>query len=155
MSDNQSTSVISPVNTALVATVRAKRDVELTSTIRQINALSRLPEGWNGYAVAQPNPIAIEEAVLWLPLMHLEAQQVSPQWLSPHVSASEEGDVVLEWQCGPRSLTVYISPDGADVIQDSGMGGPDAMGDGEANTPAERKALWRWLLNVEPASSHE
>jgi hypothetical protein len=63
----------------------------------------------------------------------------------PHVSASPNGEVVLEWWSVVRKLTVYVGEDSRDYVQ---VWGPDIdrnMNDGEVRGGEELADLLRWL----------
>ncbi len=129
-----------------IAAGRNKQATLLARTLGSIVALRRLGENWNGHDAAAPMPTALLKAVSWTQMMSDEVWNRGWVWHEPHISASEEGEVVLEWWQAPKSLTVYVSPEGMDYIQDNGMGGPAEMGDGSANTTNERLAMWQWMF---------
>lgn len=64
--------------------------------------------------------------------------------LQPHVTASVDGDVVLEWWVGSHKLTIYVSAERVDYVK---VWGPDVdteMVDGELKL-ADLPRLWTWL----------
>src|SRR2546430_297551 len=81
----------------------------LSSTWKRLEALYDLEENWNGYEVSAPNPDAVEHAKQWLQAMYRDVKSQGYTWLSPHVSANEDGIVVLEWVKGRKRLSVFIS----------------------------------------------
>src|SRR5215216_5698675 len=73
----------------------------LAPTLRKIESLKRLGENWNGHDVAAPDPIAILKAIAWIQSAFDEVLNRGWVWHEPHISASEEGEVVLEWWQAP------------------------------------------------------
>lgn len=130
----------------LVPTLPSDESHPLSSTWKRLDALYDLEENWNGSDVAAPNPDAIERAKAWLQNLYLETKAKSQQWLSPHVTANEEGAVAFEWAKGKKRLVVYIGPEDAWYIKAWGPSVLTEMMDGEAKTTEDRLALWSWFL---------
>lgn len=120
-------------------------DRVLLSSLKQaVNQLSNLGENWDGFGSAKPKLASIRYATICAELLFLEASATGLPWSQPHVSASEEGDVVFEWWSGAHKLTVYANEAGADFIQ---VWGPDIVEDMK-DGPIENgtfEGLWRWL----------
>jgi len=133
---------------ALNRNFRVGRGVpDLPLTIERINALRELPQGWNSYDAAAPNPEAISHAILWVRQIALDASLASLRWSEPHVSADAEGDVVLEWWQGDKKLTIYVSADSVHFVKVWGPNIVDDMADGQVSSEIKRRALWRWLMD--------
>lgn len=67
-------------------------------------------------------------------------------WIEPHKTTGESGESSLEWWCGSRELTVYISTSGsADYVISWGADPDTEMSDGELGKPWTFKMLWSWL----------
>lgn len=118
----------------------------LYSTLQSLEALYDLGENWNGYEVSAPNPDSIEKAKQWLHEIHNDAKCNNHRWFSPHVTANEEGDIVLEWVRGRKRLSVYISSSEAWYIKAWGPSIQYEMSDGTVTTASDRIALWTWIL---------
>ena len=63
------------------------------------------------------------------------------------MTASAEGEVVLEWWYGDKGLTIYIDNQSAVYLKDWGADINTEMEDGYANSPSIRLALWKWLMS--------
>lgn len=114
-------------------------------TWNQLEALYDLSENWNGYDVLAPNPDAIEHAKAWLQKLYRDTENENLKWISPHVSANEDGHVAFEWARGRKRLTIYVSSNEAWYIKAWGPHIVNDMTDGEANSSKERIPLWSWL----------
>ena len=86
--------------------------IKIDELYRRLIALSELPEGWNGEGFAKPMLDAITRAIRWEMKLFKTAASDGVSLPTPHVSASAQGEVVLEWWRGERKITVYIAPDG-------------------------------------------
>ena len=117
----------------------------LSPTWTRLEALHDLTANWNGGDIPAPAPDAIENARGWINSFYLDAKRGNLAWISPHVSADEEGRAAFEWARGRKRLVVYVSPEETVYIKAWGPSIVSEMEDGSANTPEERTALWAWL----------
>ena len=119
--------------------------------LRQIrNKISQLhewEEGWNGSDVAAPKKPAVNNAQIWIEAMYSDVLLTHKQWKEPHVAASEDGDVLLEWWNKDRGLSIYISEEDVTYIKDWGPNIVDEMEDGVVASSATRRQLWHWLMD--------
>ncbi len=115
-------------------------------TLNKIINLLTLPDGWNGYDACAPQLDAVEYACRWISFFHKEVISSGRKWLSPNVTASDEGEVVFEWWQSTKKLTVYVSNQNAEYLK---VWGPDIntdMEDGKADSDTLR-LLWKWLMS--------
>ena len=118
----------------------------LNETLKELDELLDLLEGWNGYDVAAPNPKAVAHAKLWIERLYDDVLHTPTVWRKPHVTASEDGDVLFEWWNGEKGLSVYISTDGkAEYLKDWGSNIVTQMADGDATAVNMRNDVWPWL----------
>ena len=122
---------------------QAARNPRLTSSHDAIDRLAKLPAGWDGYGSERPNEHAVERARQLIE----DAYQNSAAggWESPHISASEDGEIVFEWWRDVRKLTIYVGPNETSYLKSWGPNIVDDM----AEDVLERSwdpALWTWLL---------
>ena len=75
-----------------------RADVDAVSPFVQLDALSKLPAGWNGYGAEPIDPAIIAAAARFLADLPLDA--VGP----PRVVPMTRGRIQLEWHRGERSL---------------------------------------------------
>ena len=112
----------------------------------RIEALRALPEGWNGYDVAAPDPASLERAHWWIRSLYRDAQaNAAGVWLDPHVSANENGDVTFEWTRGGKTLLATVSATESWYVKAWGADMDAEMSDGSADSPEERREVWAWL----------
>lgn len=122
----------------------AVQAVTLYSARASLTRLTSLNEDWDGYGSARPNSVAIQHALGVIETLYQNAVSTGLPWMQPHITASEEGDVVFEWWNGAHKLTVYVGPESAEYIQ---VWGPDiAKNMADGRLVGERfQGLWRWL----------
>lgn len=116
-------------------------------TLNKIHSLLALPDGWNGYDACAPQFEAVEYACRWISFFYKEVVSSGQKWLSPNVTASDEGEVVFEWWQGSKKLTVYVSNQSAEYLK---VWGPDInanMEDGKADSSNTPGLLWKWLMS--------
>jgi hypothetical protein len=122
-------------------------NIEILPTLIEIGDLSTWPAGWNGYKALAPNYSAIQYAEHWMELFYQEVIGSGQNWMRPNVTASAEGEVVLEWWYGDKGLTIYIGNQSAVYLKDWGADINTEMEEGHANSPGIRQALWEWLMS--------
>jgi hypothetical protein len=120
---------------------------EILPTLIEIHELLTWPDGWNGYSALAPKHNAVQYADHWIELFYQEVIESGQNWMKPNVTASAEGEVVLEWWHGDKGLTIYIGNQSAAYLKDWGADINTEMEDGYANSPDIRRALWKWLMN--------
>lgn len=110
-----------------------------------LKTLANYPANWDGFGSDAPRPEAIGNALeLLVELYRQSTTCLHAQWVNPHVSASESGEVVLEWWKQDRKLTIYVAAKGADFVR---VGGPNIDSDMEDGVleGAQFVGLWLWL----------
>jgi hypothetical protein len=90
------------------------------------------------------NSQSVAHAGWWVAQLYEDAAETE-SWFAPHVSADEDGDVVLEWWKGDRKLTLYVSPNTVEYIQVERPAVSSDLVDGVIETSDDRRELWRWL----------
>lgn len=128
--------------------VKQDRDVEqlaLYSLRRSIIGLSSLPENWDGFGSLSPNLDAIGKALDLVEGIYDSALATGSPWVKPHVTSSEDGDVVLEWWNGAHKLTLYIGNGPCEFVQ---VWGPDINTQMRHGTLVGEQfnGLWLWLF---------
>lgn len=119
----------------------------LSPTYSAIGRLSQLNDDWDGCGSTKPNPAAIQRAMTMLEGFYRTASVAGGapyQWVAPHISASEDGEVVMEWWSGAHKLTVYVGETSAQYLKVWGTNITTQMADGaiEGN---QFQGLWLWL----------
>lgn len=110
-----------------------------------LKALANFPANWDGFGSDAPSGEAVGNALeLVVELYRQSTVCLHAQWVNPHVSASESGEVVFEWWRRDRKLTIYVAADRADFVR---VGGPNIdadMFDGVLEG-SQFVGLWLWL----------
>lgn len=118
----------------------------LQSLKQKLIALQSLPENWDGAGSAQPNSLAIANALGWLEEIYIQIISTKLEWHPPHITASEDGEVVFEWWRGDHELTLYFGTDHqTEFIQVWGTHIKNEMADGQLDEPVGILTLWKWL----------
>jgi hypothetical protein len=120
---------------------------DLFETMDELNALSELLPGWNGYDVAAPKTSSILQAKKWIREIYEDATRMGALWRKPHVAADENGDVTFEWWSGDKGLTIYISEQAVTYLKDWGPNIVTEMEDGVVTRAEQRRELWAWLTS--------
>jgi hypothetical protein len=119
----------------------------LSPTVSSIAKLAQLEANWDNCGSARPEPAAIQRARTLVEGFYRfagAAGAVTSQWSPPHISASEDGEVVMEWWHNAHKLTVYVSGTTAQYLKVWGPNITTQMEDGllEGN---QFQGLWLWL----------
>jgi hypothetical protein len=91
-----------------------------------------------------PSERAIELASQWLPVIVVRASKLSG-WRTPHITSSEQGEIVCEWWRQSKKLTVYFGDDGVEFIKVWGTDIEKDMESGDLTSDWDIVAVWRWL----------
>jgi hypothetical protein len=110
------------------------------SIMTEIDIVEKLPENWDGYGSAAPNPNAVESAKL---LIGLNPQLFQSDF-RPEISADGEGRVIIEWYHQPKTLVLFVDARETIVIQSWGPN--DKTEDSSLNSQDELPKLWDWLF---------
>lgn len=110
----------------------------------QILKLSDFTDNWDGRGSVRPNLEAIRRAISVLEDSHTVIRNMNAVWLDPHISASEDGDVLLEWWSSNRKLSIYVDENEAEFIKVWGTNINSEMEDGLLTT-GKFFDLWTWL----------
>jgi hypothetical protein len=86
-----------------------------------LNKIATLLQG----AARIPTNRAADLASEWMSMSCERATKLGG-WCRPHISSTEDGEIVFEWWRGNRNLTLYFSDTGAEYIE---VWGPDIDND--------------------------
>lgn len=92
------------------------------------------------------SPLTILHAEKWLESLGSIVVTNQLQWIDPLIQITALNEVVFEWWCRDKKLTIYIEDANAEYLQ---VWGPDIdheMIDGDANRLTEIDRLWNWLV---------
>lgn len=124
-----------------------KRDVDKYNLLRIEAAISELKSwerNWDGYDSEAPNEHAIDSALTWFRLVTLHLPKGAFLANSPHITASSDGEVMLEWWHNGRKLTIYIG-ENVEYIKVWGIDIDSEMEHERLTDPANFAELWTWL----------
>ena len=122
---------------------RPAKEPKLFALHTQIDRIAALPDDWDGHSSVRPHPTSVENGRQFLEEAYRQTI-LTAGWQSPHISASEDGELVFEWWSGNRKLTAYVGPQEATYIKSWGPHILNDMEDGVLqgeNFPS----LWLWL----------
>jgi len=91
-----------------------------------------------------PTEAAVHLASQWLPLIVARAAKLSG-WQTPHITSSEQGEIVCEWWRKAKKLTIYFGDEGAEFIKVWGTDIEQEMESGDLVSEWDIVAVWRWL----------
>lgn len=115
---------------------------------RTWNALSQLQNlsvGWNGNMDA-PKPGALEAAGNALFIFMQRMRENGYRWITPNITADENGNVVLEWWKHTRKITLYIGDRlPIEALKVWGKDIDNQMEDITLETSDDFITLWKWL----------
>jgi hypothetical protein len=111
----------------------------------QLRRIGEFAPNWDGAGSPAPGRGAIFNASTNLPALYLASRVTPHRWRSPHVSASEQGEVSFEWWRDERKLTMYFGDDTIKVIKVWGPHIHDEMEEVDLHDPVNFSPLWAWL----------
>lgn len=92
-----------------------------------------------------PYQKAVEEARAWVEGLYRAVTRTSRPWSSPHITASDSGEVVFEWWRGDRKITLYFGGRDVEYIKVWGPNIDNEMESGELKKADSFRELWYWL----------
>lgn len=119
-------------------------ELDLISSMEGLNSLRNLPDNWDGYGSLEPNKCAISKASILLAEMYRQINLAHFSWKTPHISASEDGEVLLEWWNGNHKLSLYVGSRKSDFIKIWGPNIESEMQEGRFSA-SNIIRLWDWL----------
>ncbi|MBV8658520.1 MAG: hypothetical protein JO142_11910 [Burkholderiales bacterium] len=150
--------VSTPARMALMPIdVSGQERTVLHPTRKTILDLAQLEEDWDGAGSAAPNRTAIlradgvAESLYRQVTVHKGGEigaglLANNPWGNPHVSASEDGEVVFEWWKDERKLTLYIGSENDSFVTVWGPRVDTDMSVGAFSASTTQFAsLWKWL----------
>jgi hypothetical protein len=112
----------------------------------RLERLAALGENWDGHGSAAPNRNAIDKASRdVLPELYQAVSTESSRWTTPHITASEAGEIVLEWWHGDRKVTLYVSDSRIEYIKVGGLDIDNEMETGPISSAPDFRPVWTWL----------
>ena len=100
---------------------------------------------WPEYQGMAPDAAAISFAATWIEDIYRNALKAGQRWITPLITASEEGEVVFEWWHGQKKLTVTILGQTAVAVKRTGVRPHISREEVAAVSPQSRTRLWAWL----------
>jgi hypothetical protein len=112
----------------------------------RLERLSALNENWDGHGSAAPSQRAISKASKdVLPQLYQAISTEANGWTTPHITASEAGEIVLEWWHRERKITLDISSAGVEYFKIGGLDIDNEMEGGEILSERDFLPVWTWL----------
>jgi hypothetical protein len=91
-----------------------------------------------------PSQGAIDLASTWLPLIAARTAKLGG-WQSPHITSTEQREIVCEWWRNDKKLTIYFGDENAEFIKVWGTDIDRDMESGELASEWDIVAAWCWL----------
>lgn len=111
---------------------------------RQLRHLVGWPGEWIGYDVDTPDAASIVRAEDLLRNFRRVAGELG-DWREPHVSAGQDGEIVLEWWSANRKATLYVSANSVDCIRVWGPNVDTQMDELPIHADEHVRNVWSWL----------
>ncbi len=108
--------------------------------LAEIDTVGKLPENWDGYGSAVPDPISVKSAKL---LIGLNPQLFQSDF-RPEISADGEGRVIIEWYHQSKTLALFVGAQETIVVQSWGPN--DKTEDSLLSSQDKLPKLWDWLF---------
>jgi hypothetical protein len=118
--------------------------VSLQPAISDTATLLSLKDNWDSFGSIAPKMSTVLKAIDTLGRLSSNVSASGYPWENPHVSASENGEVVFEWWVGTHKLTIYVSDQDVEFIRVWGTDIVEEMADGKLAGEGFT-GLWRWL----------
>lgn len=113
---------------------------------RSLERLDTLGDNWDQRGSIAPSKEAIRKAQSALPQLYQAVSAENYRWMTPHIAASEAGEITMEWWRRERKITIYISDADVEYILVSGLD-TDAMESGRIRFGHDFRQIWSWLHN--------
>lgn len=110
-----------------------------------LDELAAFNDNWDGRESPAPSSIAIETARRWLDDLRAESYLAGRPWISPHVSAGDDGEISLEWWRQTRKISLYFGTNQPEFVKVWGPHIQNDMDSGVLESSAAFRALWVWL----------
>lgn len=111
----------------------------------RLDELAELTFDWDLHGSEAPSDQTIGFARLVLRVLRNAVIADGDMWVSPHMTASEDGEIVFEWWVGVRKLTVYCGERNVQYIRVWGADIDSEMDEGLIGSPSDFRRLWNWL----------
>lgn len=134
---------VSSVKVNVISTSRRP----LRDTLVKIHKLLSWGPNWNGYDVLAPNPDAVAHAESWVISLFQIVSDSDLAWIKPSVTASPDGEVVFEWRCERKKLTIYVGDQNVDYVQVWGTDIHAKITDGDIDSLEDAELCWMWLVS--------
>ncbi|MGH7864893.1 MAG: hypothetical protein ACREQB_07885 [Candidatus Binataceae bacterium] len=130
------------------------KDPALLGLHERLDQVAKLKDNWDGHGSSHPDVLSVWTARQFLEDVYRQIivatarqtqEDVTPSWQAPHISASEDGEIVFEWWNGNRKLTIYVGPLELTYIK---SWGPHVLNDMEDGVIRDGgiSSLWGWLF---------
>ncbi len=102
------------------------------------------PGQWIGYEVDTPDAASIVRAEDILRSFRRAGVEAG-HWSEPHVSAGQDGEIVLEWWGEGKKITLYVSAKAVDCIRVWGPNVDTEMDENPIQNDVDVRSAWSWL----------
>lgn len=128
-----------------VSTVAAEIDDVFVKSRRPLEAVDRKIRSLSSEA-GTPTDRAINSATQFLRILFGRAVKLGA-WNSPHITLSENNEIVFEWWQGNKKITLYFGDGEPEYIKVWGTDIDDEMDSGPLTDGWNLTSLWLWLYS--------
>lgn len=108
-------------------------------------AFNNYISGLNNSNDMEPNAITLNNGIQWLIEVEEAIAEQEMSWDTPHISTGMENEIMFEWWCKERKITIYILDDTIEYLISWGKSIQNDMKDGLIKTIDDMIKLWCWL----------
>jgi hypothetical protein len=119
----------------------------LRDALTKIYDLLSREENSNDDYTFVPNPDAVAQAKGLIVNLFQISEDLGLHWIEPSITASPEGEVLFEWWCEKKKLTIYVGGQTIDYVQVWGTDIHAKITDGDLESTSDCCSLWIWLTS--------
>jgi hypothetical protein len=129
-----------------LASIRKEKN-ELKKSFLCLNDMQHWKNNWDDHGADSPKKRAIHKAEKLIKILYKFIENFRYEWISPNITGSSSGEVVLEWWKNQKKITIYLSPAQIAYIKVYNEN-IDDMEDGKLTLDVDSIIqLWEWLAS--------
>ena len=121
---------------------REKKRHTLNDILTRIYRCARLSVEEHGLDISEET---LDGAYLWAERMYSAAIQSKSGWIDPLISPNDDGEIVFEWWCSDKKLTVRVGADGVEAVKRWGERPNNYREEIKIVSDLNRRQIWVWL----------
>jgi hypothetical protein len=126
---------------------KIKEKNELKESFLCLNDMQHWKNNWDEHGADSPKKRAISKAENLIKTLYKFIENFRYEWISPNITGSSSGEVVLEWWKNQKKITIYLSSTQILYIKVCNEN-VDDMEDGTLTLDVDSiSQLWEWLIS--------